>query len=398
MSFIITFSAIFILQVILFHFYRISGLLTGAMFGLIFGPLSLDLLQSETVVYMDSVVMVSIFMLIFYLGLTKPNGEFVKRYVMTHKLIILPTFLTILIVFGVNVLYFDSFDTSIGLILTLAFGIISVSVNSVAMRCMKNHGLFREDVFKVFFAKALPNNFLIVAIFVAILALFDLGDTSIMGIAEAVGTVLLFLLISLIISRYIYPRISQRFKNQNIILLLLFVNAVVQSVIADYMGLNFIIGVFSSSLLIPEIFLKMATLDPIRKNVGILNGYIFVPIFGLTVGINIDVAILFNYELFIPFVLLSFTIWLTQYVLSIGTLMLEGVQKRDRQIITYGTFAKTELAIVILLFSVSYGIIDQEIFTSSIILLGIFNLFAWHRLHNIGLLNYNPHHHIEVEK
>jgi Kef-type K+ transport system membrane component KefB len=359
-----------------------SGLLTGVIFGVVFGPEALNVLHQNP--DFDLITTVSIFMLLFYFGLTKPSGEFFRKFVMSHKMISFPTVLSIPIIFAL-VSYYEYFDTAIALILVIAFGSMSVSVNSVTMRYMKNHELFKEDVFRIFLAKAIPNNTIVVFIFVSLLALFDLGDVSTIGVSTAVGSVALFTVISFVISRYLYPRVATYLKNNYLIISLLLLNAMLQSTIAVYMDLHFIIGVFLSNLFIPELFLKAKNLDPIRKKTGVLNGYLFVPIFGLAVGLNIDVGILFDYDLFLPFLFLASTIIVVQYILSIWTLKFEGVSLRDTTIITFGTFAKTELAIIVLLFSVNYGAIDGEIFTSSIILLGFLNLLAWYTLGRIDL-------------
>ncbi|EJF06490.1 Kef-type K+ transport system, membrane component [Thiovulum sp. ES] len=384
MGVFITFGLIIAVQILMFHFYRISGLLTGVLFGVIFGPMSLKLLGCQSINYMDSLMTISIFMLVFYLSLTKPGGEFVKRYVMQYKFIALPTILTMLVVYLVNVLYFENFAPEIGIILVLAFGIVSVSVNSIAMRYLKEQGQLKENVCKLFLAKALPNNFFIIAVFVTLISFYGYGDHSFIGFSIATGKTVLFLFIALAISRYVYPRIARFVKGDISILLLLLANALTLSGIAYLMEIHYIIAIFSSTLLIPEVHLKFATVEPIRKKVGILNGYLFVPIFGLAVGLNIDLGILFDYSLFIPFVILTITIWVAQYLFSLLTLRFDGIEKNDTKFITYGSFAKTELALIILLFSVSYGIIDPEIFTASVIVLAMSNLFAWHELHKRG--------------
>jgi Kef-type K+ transport system membrane component KefB len=384
MTVFLAFSTIFAVQILLFHFYRISGLLTGAVFGLIFGPLSLKILDCQSILYMDGLMTISIFMLIFYLSLTKPGGEFFKKYVIQYKFIALPTILTMTLVYLVNVFYFENFDPQIGIILVLAFGIVSVSVNSIAMRFLKEEGLLKENVCKLFLAKALPNNFFIIAFFVTILSFYDLGDYSFIGILLAILKTVAFLFLALAISRYLYPRISRFVKGEFQTLLLLLGNALLLTGIAFLMELHYMIAIFTSTLFIPEVHLKINLLEPIRKKVGIINGYIFIPIFGMALGLNMDLNFLTDYSLLLPFAILTITIWLGQYIFSILTLRLDGIERQDSNFITYGSFAKTELAIIILLFSVSYGIIDPDIFTLSILVLALSNIFAWHKLHKRG--------------
>ena len=59
-----------------------------------------------------------IFMAIFYLGLTKPSGEFFKKYIFQYKNLILPTIATMLIVFAVAIAM--NFDLYIAIILVFA--------------------------------------------------------------------------------------------------------------------------------------------------------------------------------------------------------------------------------------------------------------------------------------
>lgn len=384
MEIIYILTALFIVQIALFHFYKISSLITGIIFALIFGEFSLKLINIDAIspIFIDIII----FMIIFYLGLTKPNGEFFKKYIWQYKnSLITPTILTMIALFGSAI--FMDFDMHIAIILVLVLGVISLSTNSIAIEFFKSHNLEKSEVFKIFFAKALPNNLIIITLFVTLLAIFESGSTNILDIFIVVGTILGFIIFSLAISRYVYPRFAQKYKNQNIILIILLINAVFQSCVANFIGLNFIIGVFLSTLFIPELFLKMKIVEPIKNRVANINNYIFVPVFGLIIGLNLDLTIFSDYELFIPFVILTITILLAQFISSSIAMKFVGLSKKDRDITLFGSFAKTELSLIILLISISYGLIDGDIFTSSIILISALNIIAWYKLKSINMEN-----------
>jgi Kef-type K+ transport system membrane component KefB len=270
-------------------------------------------------------------------------------------------------------------DISTTLILILSFGAISLSTNSIAIQFIKDKEL-GENVYKNFFAKALPNNIIVILLFTTILAIFNSGSTSALDIIITILTIVGFIVISMMISRYGFPRISQKIKNENGLIALLLVNAIIQSCIADLMGLHFLIGTFLSSLFILEKFLKGTVVKPIQEKVANINNYIFIPILGLTLGLNIDVSILFDYELFVPFAILTVTVIVAQAIFSYLFFKVDY-----RKIHILGSFSKAELSIILLFISVSYGIIDGDIFTSSIILLAILNLLSWFFLNSIKL-------------
>lgn len=370
-----------IVQIALYHFYRISGLLSGVLFASIFGGLSLNFIDNSS--FPTELLNGVIFMIVFYLSLMKPNGEFFKKHILKYRNLIVPTLITMVI--SLSTAIYIGFDTHIALILVFAISIISLSTNSISIDFLKSNELEKSELSKIFFAKALPNNGLILVLFVSLLAIFDGGSTEILDIFLAILKVSLFVVISLGVSRYIYPRISQKIKSPNLIIVLLFGNALIQSLIAYSMGLHFIIGLFLSNLFIPEIFLKLKNLEPIREKVGNFNNYISIPLLGLAVGLNLDTAILFDYELFIPFAILTTVILVTQFISSAIFVRFLGLKSGERDFISFGSFAKAELNIIILLISMNFGLIDSDIFTSSIILISFLNLFAWDSLKSINL-------------
>ncbi len=380
-----TFFAIWLLQVVIFYFYRVSGILTGVLFGLIFGSLSLDLLNMETIppYILDAVI----FMAIFYLGLTKPSGEFFKKYIFQYKNLILPTIATMLIVFGVAIAI--NFDLHIAIILVFALSVVSLSTNSVSLQFLRENNFVNSNLWRIFFAKVISNNFIIVTVFVTLLAIFDGGTNSIFGVSLAVVKTISFLIVSLAISRYIVPRIIQKLTNIYFVSAILLLNGLLQVTIAHFIGLHFMIAVFVSTLFIPEMFLKQALLEPIRENFGKFNNFLVTPLFGLFIGSSISTNILFDRELFFPFLAITFAILLTQYVSNKFIIRFTNLKDFEKSILLIGSFAKTDLSLSILIISLHFGLIDGDIFTSSIILLALLNLLPCYLLKNISINSKN---------
>jgi len=370
---LLTLGFIFILQITIFKFYKVSTLITGVIFALIFGELSLKLIDSSAVpqYFIDS----SIFMLLFYLGLTKPSGEFFKKYILKYKqLSLVSTVLTISLLSITALLI--GFDTHIAVIVALSLGAISISTNSLIVDYLQKQ---KGEMYKLLFANGIPNSGIVIVIFTFLLSLFNSEEMSFINILIAVGKVSIFILLAFAISRYIYPRISQKFKNANIHLALLLANSLLQSYIATLFGLHFAIGAFFSTLFIPELFLKMKIIEPIREKVDIFNNYITLSIFGLVVGLNIDTGILFDYTLFTPFAILTIAVLVIQYLATYFSLLPAPLQKLEKKIVSIGTLAKGELSLIMLFLALNYELINRDIFTSSIILIAILNLIVWHK-------------------
>ena len=87
-----------------------------------------------------------IFMVIFYLGLTKPSGEFFKKYIF-HKNLILPTIATMLIVFAVAIMNFDLY---IAIILVFALSVVSLSTNSVSIQFLREKIFVNSNLWRIF--------------------------------------------------------------------------------------------------------------------------------------------------------------------------------------------------------------------------------------------------------
>jgi hypothetical protein len=145
------------------------------------------------------------------------------------------------------------------------------------------------------------------------------------------------------------------------------------------------IGVFLSTIFIPELFLKLKTLEPIRDRVGSFNNYTAVPIFGLIIGLNIEVGSLFDGEIIFPFIALAIVLITMQYLSTSISLIFTPVSKGERDIITFGSFAKSELSLIIALLSIFYGAIDVGVFTASVVIIAILNALTWHKLKSVEM-------------
>ena len=93
------------------------------------------------------------------------------------------------------------------------------------------------------------------------------------------------------------------------------------------------IAVFVSTLFVPEIFLKQALLEPIRENFGKFNNFLVTPLFGLFIGSGISTNILFDRELFFPFLAITFAILLTQYVSNKSIIRFTNLKDFEKSIL-----------------------------------------------------------------
>jgi Kef-type K+ transport system membrane component KefB len=388
---LITFFVIVILQSLLFSRFRISGLLSGAIFGIIFGELSLNLISYTS--EMDILMEIAIFFVIFGLSLVIPSGEFFKKYVWTHKsLAVIPTLLTAFVVFIVSMSL--DFALHISMILVLIFVTVSTSLNSVATNYFRVQNLEKSHISKLFFVGAVPNNLFSLSIFMILLSIFDSGDVSLTGIILPILELVLFIFIAIVLSRYFYPlaffkpldildrklhrKKDNRFThNTNLVILLLLINALILGFIGTLFGFHAFFGAYLSTIFIPEKFLIAPLKEKVSSRINYINGLIFMPILGLILSQNIDAGILFDYELFIPFVVLTVSIIGVQFLSNLILSRINTLTVFESLVVSVGSIAKAELALIMLFIFVSYGLIDPEIFTSSVILIVILNLISW---------------------
>ncbi|HIO70379.1 MAG TPA: hypothetical protein EYG60_00440 [Campylobacterales bacterium] len=353
----------------LFYLFEIPTILSSVIFGLMFGTLSLKLIDISSIP--NFLIEFSLFGIFFYLGLIRPGGEFFKKYILQYRSpIFLSTSLTIMVSLGVG-LYLD-ISTYLTIVTIFVFGTTALSTNSVALSYIRD-----GDIYKIFIAKSMINNIVILTLFLLFLMLLFTPQVGTVVTLKMLGKILGFVAISLVISRYIYPRIFHKVQNPNIHLIGLLLNSILQSYIADTIGVYFIFGAMLSSIFIPEIFLKSRILEPLKSRVAKFNSYTLYPIFGLVISLNIEIVA--PIQVFEQFATILFATIAIGYLFTYISLIFTPLNPEERKLATLGTLAKDDISLVLIYLSFKYGVINQDIYTLSLFSIALLSLSVWYR-------------------
>jgi hypothetical protein len=353
---------VLIFPMMLRYCFRISAVLTGFVLAVLFGNQLLDILSVND--FQQILIDIAFYVAVLYFALVKPNGDFLRKYLWEYRNIAIFSNLLFIVASLIYIYFYEDFIE--GFIILLAFGVVAVSSNSIAFNFLHLRNI-KDEYHKAFFASAIFINVLLFLLFFTLLDNFSVLNFAI------------FLIISLILSRYIYPRISMLFKKPILVLIVIFLNSFLQIYIASFFDIHFLVATLLSAIFIPERYLKIRILGDIQRRLAITNNYFSSTILGVLAGLNIDFSVFINYDQIFDFADLVSTILGINFLAGFIFLYFSNIPKEDRSNFLDLFSSKVELSIIILLLALNFNFINQATFSLSIATLAILNLYSWYK-------------------
>lgn len=359
----------------LFERLKQPAMIGEILAGIVIGPSLLGLVKpTENIAVISEL---GIFLLVIIAGLEIKIEDIIKS-IKGKSLIISIFAFFIPLLSGFAVGYFFGLK----MMTTMFIGLcIAITALPVSIRILMDLGKINTE---------LGQKIISVAIFDDVLALTFLGvllnlnDTNLgmLTIAKIVSVSLLklFLFISfLAFSYFMIKKISLKgnlieialnkllafVKGKESLFAIFFVFVLLFASITEALGFHFIIGAFFAAMLLDESILGKENLLTIEKSTTSLAMGFLAPIFFASIGLEFNFSAIFNYQLLVAIVLVSY---LSKIVGGYLGSSLAGLDNRSALVMGYGLNARGIMELVIANIAYNAGLITKEVFSILVIM------------------------------
>ncbi|PAD20057.1 cation:proton antiporter [Terribacillus saccharophilus] len=246
------------------------------------------------------------------------------------------------------------------LFLALLFCATSVSISVQALKEM-NKLNSREGT--TILGAAVVDDILVVVLLAVLMSVLGTGESVSLG--ALIGKKVLFFGVIIVACIWLIPlamKLFARFKVSETIVSAGIILALVFSYFAEYMGVAGIIGAFAAGIAISQTEYK----DVVEHKLEPIAYGVFVPVFFVSIGLNISLDGVGSQILFI--VLISIMAIVTKLLGGALGARLTGFNGRSSMAIGTGMVSRGEVALIIAGTGLSSGLLDPEYYTSIIIM------------------------------
>jgi len=230
-------------------------------------------------------------------------------------------------------------------------------------------------VARIIIASCVIDDLLTLVFFGLVIGVLSGGTFEPLSIVITLGKVLVFIAVSVILGRFIYPRLTLPFRSEGgkgftFVLLM----ALALGLFAESIGLHIILGAYLAGLFFEE---KVAHPNLVRivkdRAYGIAYSFLG-PIFFISLGFSISFDISASGVAFI--VLLTIAVIVGQVLSAGGMALRMGLPSREALTVGVGMCGRAEIAFILASLALAQGAIDQTAFTALILTAFLLNLFT----------------------
>ncbi len=338
----------------------IVGVLVGpAVFGLITPNEAIQLLAE-----------IGIFFLMFHAGLETQPLEFFDALKRSLGVDFVGAIVPFTVSFGVATLFgLDVVGaTFVGLTMTATAVVIT-------LKSLKELGLANTRLARVVIASCVIDVLLTLVFFGLLIGVLTGGSFEPIIIVITLGKVVAFFAVSLLLGRFVYPRLTLPFRSEGgkgftFVLLI----AIGSGLFAEAIGLHMILGAYLAGLFFEE---RVAHPNLVKividRSYGIAYSFLG-PIFFISLGFSITFDISASE---VGFIALLTTVVIVGQILSAGGMALRmGLPRREALTVGVGMCGRAEMAFILASLALAQGAIDQSVFTMLIFTAFLLNLFT----------------------
>ncbi len=336
--------------------------------GVVLGPAVLGLIQPGELIQL--LAEIGIFFLMFHAGVETQPVEFFQALKRSLGVAIVGAIVPFSVSFGIALLFgLDLIGaTFVGLTMTATAVVIT-------LKSLKDLNLANTRVARVIIASCVIDDLLTLVFFGLVIGVLSGGEFEPSTILVTLGKVLVFIIVAIILGRYIYPRLTLPFRSEGGKgFTFVLVMAIALGLFAEAIGLHIILGAYLAGLFFEE---KVAHPNLVRivkdRAYGIAYSFLG-PIFFISLGFSITFDISASAIGFI--VVLTLSVIIGQIV-SAGSMALRmGLPSREALTVGVGMCGRAEIAFILAALALSQGAIDQSAFSALIFTAFLLNLFT----------------------
>lgn len=238
---------------------------------------------------------------------------------------------------------------------------LAVTAVPVSIRVLMDLGQLNSPAGKTIVAAAIIDDVLsliLLAFLTGIIATGGLPDT--LSVVKLVGSVCLFFVVTLVVGRIVVPRVGrfvQSLKTAEFEFTSLLLAALAFAVLAELLGLHFIMGAFAAGLLFERRIAGKEVYEEVKKRISAVTLGFLAPIFFASIGMHLDVTALANIPGFL--FLLVLVAFLTKLIGAGLPAYLLGFSRRDALAVGVGMSARGAVELVIADIALRAGLFTQ---------------------------------------
>ncbi|MEZ5489270.1 MAG: cation:proton antiporter [Gammaproteobacteria bacterium] len=226
---------------------------------------------------------------------------------------------------------------------------LAITAVPVTIRMFMDIGMLQSNIGKLVVSAAVFDDFLsliLLSILVAIINTGQLPDYSILSLILL--KVLLFLVVTFLLGKYLMPllaRYAASIKVEEMIFSFLLLAGAVFAVLAEFLGLHFILGAFAAGLFFGKHTISKKVYKDLHRKLSAITTGFLAPIFFASIGIELNLSALIEIPVFL--VLLLSLAFLGKLLGAAIPARLLGFRSRDGWAIGLGMNARGAVGLII---------------------------------------------------
>ncbi|KFI23275.1 cation:proton antiporter [Nitrosococcus oceani] len=246
---------------------------------------------------------------------------------------------------------------------------LAITAVPVAVRVLMNLGTLRSRVGQTIVSAAFFDDVLSLLLLAVLTAMLNTGEfPDISSLLYLLGQVLLFFMVTGVVGYFTLPFIGKfitRFRLDEINFSGLLIIALANAVLAEMLGMHFILGAFITGVLFtPKTINKMAYEENKRRLSGISEGFL-APLFFASIGLHLDLSAITEDPIFVIY--LIYAAFVCKFIGAGLPAYWSGFSIRDAAAVGTGMSARGAVELIIADIALQAGLFQRPEPTPSIV-------------------------------
>lgn len=324
---------------------------------------------TENIQILSFLANLGIVLLFYYVGLETNFRTITKNIQQSILISLFNTFIPLILGF-IIMRYFFGFSILISLIIGIS---LSVSAQSVSLDILEELKLLKSRIGSLIVRTGAVDDVIELILVGILFSIFHVAVNS-RTITRLILDIIIFLIVIVVSRIWLIPYSLKFFDRQKsttarftgALLLVLLIAS-----LAEFLGIGLLIGAMIAGILVRQTIFKDKTIPDweehnISKSIHIISFGFLIPLFFVSVGLNVDLSLFFE-EFWFILILLLISIIGTVGGSTIAVLISNGKFK-DGLTLGWGLSPKGDIELVIAILALTNGIISINIYTSLVIM------------------------------
>jgi Kef-type K+ transport system membrane component KefB len=350
----------------LFEKFEIHPIIVHVVTGIILGPFLLGLIEPSE--QLEVLAEFGLIMMMLYMGLTSNFSAIAQN---TRKAVVVAS-LGVLFSFVLGFLTVYSFGKGVAAAIFMGATLGNTAIEVTSGVLVRER--VKREVSSILMGAAFIDDIIAVYL-IGIITGMTAGGLNPLSFGILTAKIVLFILVTLLVSEFVFKR-SRRFysivKNLNVFFTFTLILTFTFAILAQWVGLNQIIGAYLAGLTISRLrerkdplVVTRIKLNELIEDLQVVLTEFFMPLFFIYVGLKFNPPL---ESLSLSFILLLYASAVLGKFLGCGLgAKFFGLSWKDSALIGIGMGGRGSLELAILTFGLNAGIIDQSLFASVII-------------------------------